>query len=213
MPSARNLIQEIESLRIRNPRRKGAFGDALRRLDPILAATRPILQKKRLTGVDREFVRYTPVALVACVEGYFKGLLCEFLNLGPPFLQNALTFKDLKVTLEGLVNTHTKSISVGELLSHALSISTLEDIDRNMTVILAKPFLKELKTVEGIPSKHVAQIPKLFETRHILAHEIAPNFSVTPKESFEYQLSVFAFMLATEHYIRHTVIPGLDRAA
>lgn len=211
--TSRDLFHEIKALRARNPRRTGPFGDALRRLDPMLEATRLLVERKRLTKPEKEFVRYTAVAAVACVEGYFKGLMCDLVNLGPPFLQNAVNFKEIRVTLEGLVGTHTRQVSVGELLTHTLRINNLEDIDRHMSIVLGKDFLKTLKSVQRIPSKYIACLVKTFESRHILAHEIAPNFKTTPSETFDQLLAVFALLLATEHYIQNTLLPGLKSAA
>ena len=203
---SRDLFREIQEVRTRNPRRKGPFADALRRLDPLTEATRSVLKKTRLSKAEKEFIRSTPVAAIALVEGYFKGLMCDLINVGPPFLQNAAEFKEVRVTLEALVGTHTREITVGELLIHPLRLNNLEDIDRNMSIVLGVEFLKILKSEESIPPKYLAGLKALFEARHILAHEIAPTYSTSAKDNFESLLCVFCVLLGTEHYIQHTVL-------
>ena len=171
-------------------------------------ATRSLLKKVRFSKAEKEFVRYMPVAAIALVEGYFKGLMCDLINLGPPFLQNAAEFKEVRVSLEALVGTHTREITVGELLTHPLRLNNLEDIDRHMSVVLGLEFLKTLKSEESLPAKYLAGLTALFEARHILAHEIAPDYKATPQDNFEFLLCVFCVLLGTEHYIQHTVLAG-----
>jgi len=209
---SRDLFREIHEVRSRNPRRKGPFSDALSRLDPLTETTRPLLKKSRFSKVEKEFIRYTPVAAIALVEGCFKGLMCDLINVGSPFLQNAADFKEVRVSLEALVGTHTREITVGELLIHPIRINCLEDIDRHMSVVLGLDFLKTLKSEESFPAKYLAGVTALFEARHILAHEIAPDYKTTPNENSEFLLCVFCLLLATEHYIQHTVLANPDDA-
>jgi hypothetical protein len=211
--ATRDLFAEITTLRTRNPRKKGPFDAALRRLEPLKRATHSVIKKKRLTTTEREFIRFTPVGVVACLEGYFKGLMCDLIDLGPPFLQNAVSFKEVKVTLEGLVRTHSRHVSVGELLTHSLRISSLEDINHHMSIVLGNDFLQILRTVPQIPAKELANVAKSFEMRHIVAHEIAHTFTITPDVAFEIVYATFAIIFATEHYVQNTLLAGEHGAA
>ena len=202
----RDLFREIQDVRARNPRRKGPFADALKRLDPLTEANREVAKKKRLSKAEKEFVRSTPVAAIALVEGYFKGLMCDLINAGPPFLENAAQFKEVRVSLEALVGTHTREITVGELLIHPLRLNNIEDIDRNMSIVLGQEFFKILKGDEGLPAKYLAGLAALFEVRHVLAHELAPDYKRTASENLESLLCVFCVLLGTEHYIQNTVL-------
>jgi hypothetical protein len=210
---ARDLFSEITTLRARNPRKKGPFDAAMRRLEPLKKATHSISKKKRLTVAEREFLRFTPVGVVACLEGYFKGLMCDLIDLGPPFLQNAVSFKEVKVTLEGLVKTQSRHVSVGELLTHSLRISSLEDINHHMSIVLGDDFLKTLRVVPQIPEKELANVAQSFEMRHIVAHEIAHAFAITPDVAFDLVYATFAIIFATEHYVQNTLLSGEHGAA
>jgi hypothetical protein len=198
--ASRNILKEITALRKRNLRGSAPYMVAMRRLRPTLDAIHLVASKKRTTVAEREFVRSVPLALVACMEGFFKHHAARLIDAGPPFLQNAQGFKDVRITLEGLVNTHTKRVTVGELLVHGMSISSLEDIDRIMSIVLGRPFLTTLKG-NGLTAEYISAIATVFRKRHILAHELAPGIRVDVETAKDEAYAVLAILLSANMYI------------
>lgn len=150
--------------------------------------------------MQRELLRYAPVGAIACVEGYFKGLVRTLVDLGSPFRDNIVNIKEVKLTLENLVGLHGGKATLGELIAHFISISNLEDIDRVMSVILGIDFLKQLKLDTALPDKALAGVKHAFELRHIVAHELAPNVRPSAEEAGNCVMYAYFLIMATERF-------------
>ena len=173
----RDYFAEIHDLRLRNPQRKGSFDAMLYRLEPLRSGMTGILKRKRLTVIQKEFIRYVPVGAIACVEGYFKGLIRDLIDIGAPYRDNIVNLKEIKLTLEGVVGLHGGKATLGEFVAHFVSVSSLEDIDKYMSTILGIEFLKKLKSKTGLPDKVFSGMARTFELRHIVAHATCPKGS------------------------------------
>ncbi len=82
MSRARDIIQEIADVRERRQ-----FGSAMAELPFRLLAL-----EQAFKSYDRkqiELARYFPVALVACIEGYFRMVVGDLIDSGEPYLTNA----------------------------------------------------------------------------------------------------------------------------
>ena len=73
-----------------------------------------------------ELLRYYPTALVACVESYFRLAIRELIDSGDPYLGNSrqLLRKD-GYDFDILMGLHGKTITIGEVISQQLSITSL----------------------------------------------------------------------------------------
>lgn len=196
----RDVLKEIAELRKRNLRGKSPYVVAFRRIRPVLDGLHLVSRKKAKTIADKEFVRGVPVSLVACMEGYFRHHAARLIDSGRPFLQNAGGFKDVRLTLDSLLSTHAKRVTVGELIVHGLKVSSIEDIDRMMSTILDRPFLATLKK-QGLENEAIAAISEVFRKRHIVAHELAPGLKIDSKKTLDEAYSVFALLLSSNMYI------------
>src|ERR1035438_2584178 len=95
--------------------------------------------------VRMEVARYFPIAAVACLEGYYKMVYADLVNAGAPYSDNAIAFSELRLGVKELLAVHRKQTSVGEMIAHQLPHNRLGDIDRNMTILTGKDFLKDLE--------------------------------------------------------------------
>jgi len=121
-------------------------------------------------------------------------------DIGTPFSNNIVNLKEVKLTLESLVGLHGGKATLGEFISHFISISNLEDIDRCMSAILGVEFLKRLKHDTELPDKAFAGVARAFELRHIIAHELAPNVRPSAEEAGNCVMYAFFFLLAAERF-------------
>lgn len=202
----RDYFEEIQALRSRSVRRKGPFAETLKRMDPLGRCTRELAHRVRLNVMQREFLRYAPVGAVACLEGYYKGLIRDLVDFGSPFRDNVANLKEVRLTLEGLVGLHTGKASLGEFVTHFIAINSLEDIDRAMSAITGVDFLNELKRETGINEKTLAGVARTFELRHIIVHELAPDIRPSPTEADECVMWSFFLILASENYWHERLI-------
>lgn len=137
-------------------------------------------------SVRSELLRYLPVAHVAALEGYFRLAYAELINHGDPYLSNASSFKDIKLSLDTVVQLHNERTTTGDFIAHFLPHNSPGDIDSNMSIILGESFRGALHqeqffpfdSDEGIPGKELDQalwdgLHELFQLRHIACHELA----------------------------------------
>lgn len=198
----RDYFAEIQDLRLRNPERKGSFDAMLYRLEPLHKSTNDLLKRRRLSVTQRELLRYVPVGAVACIEGYYKGIVRDLIDMGAPYRDNIVNLKEVKLTLEGLVGLHGGKATLGEFVAHFVCISNLEDIDKYMSAILGIEFLKQLKSETGLPDKVFSGVSRAFELRHIVVHELAPNVHPSPQEASDYAMWTFFLLMATERLLQ-----------
>ena len=87
---------------------------------------------------NEELLRYFPVAMVACMEGYFRLAMKELIDGGEQFLSRSETLfkRDLKVDFLMLKEVHGKSLTLGELIAHLTRCNNLSDINSNISTLL-----------------------------------------------------------------------------
>lgn len=218
MSRTRNIIQEIAEVRHRR-----LFGDSMAELSLRLRALERAFAK--YDRDDEELVRYFPVAIIACVEGYFRMAIRDLVDAGEPFLSNAEKVgPSLKIEFELLRAVHGKSVTVGELISHGVQLSRLEHIDSTLSALLGKGLLASLGTVTdrwehevmGKPSAPIvaepdavfADVARTFELRHIICHEIASAYTITGPEVERCFQSCVLFLRAADELVSETLHPG-----
>ncbi len=218
MGRTRNIIQEIAEIRERR-----LTGYAIAELPIRLFAIENAFKKHDKSA--RELTRYFPVALIACVEGYFRMAIKELIDAGDPYLSNAeKPASSIKLDFSVLRAVHGKTVTVGELVAHSVQLSRLEHVDTVLSSLLDLRFLDELRNVtdrwdyevRGNPSVPIlskpdqvfAGVARAFELRHIICHEIASAYEVEVDEVGFCIESCVAFLRAADELISETIHPG-----
>lgn len=218
MSRTRDIIQEIAEVRQRR-----RFGSAMTELPLRLFALERAFKDHDKSQV--ELTRYFPVALIACVEGYFRLAIKDLIDAGEPFLTNAeKPASSLKLDFSVLRAVHGKAITVGELVAHGVSLSRLEHVDGALSSLLGVGFLQSLRTttdrwaheVRGEPNTPIlskpdevfANVARAFELRHIICHEIASAYEIESNEVARCFESCVAFLRTADEFISETIHPG-----
>jgi hypothetical protein len=138
----------------------------------------------------RELCRYFPIALVALIEGYLKMLYRDLIDSGEPFLSNAKNFRDIRASLDALIETRKNTLSLGEFISEQLSHNSLGQIESNLGILLGQDFgfefTRRLKQDDAEAGHTVFQthlrrvLVELFRQRHVFCHELAPRAHADP---------------------------------
>jgi len=216
--STRDTVQEIADIRKRR-----RFGPAIVELSLRLQELEQALN--RCDRDNTELVRYFPVALVGCIEGYFRLVIKELIDAGDPFLTNAEKLASmLKFDFALLRAVHGKAITVGELVAHSVKLSRLEHIESSVTRLLGTSFLQEMRTVtdrwdhevKGNPATPIltnpdvvfARVSKTFELRHIICHEIASGYEITSDDVEQCFESCVLFLRAADESVAGVLYPG-----
>lgn len=146
---------------------------------------------------NSEILKYIPISTVACFEAFFKSVIKELVDFGEPYNKNITNFnqsRNIKLEFEIIGAIQTKSITVGELIGHLLSFNNFEDINSNLSIIIGKDFLDEMKNFKKESvfktanilnndkinrlSEIIQSVKETYELRHIFCHEFATNISV-----------------------------------
>lgn len=210
---SRDIRLEILEKRQRHIKRARRWQQYGRRMFSVIEALNAVTKDRSVhPQVRAEVARYFPIAAVACLEGYYKMVYADLINAGDPYSSNATAFSEVRLGVKELLAVYRKQISVGEIIAHQLPHNRLGDIDKNITTLTGKDFLKELQdrrnldalckeATERQPAHPFKLIERTFELRHIFCHELATK--VDPK-IWEIRDTCFAslcLMMATEYLL------------
>ncbi|MDH3062310.1 lysozyme inhibitor LprI family protein [Achromobacter insolitus] len=216
--STRDIIQEIADVRGRR-----LFGSSMAELPlRLFALEHAFAQYDRSNA---ELSKYFPVALIACVEGYFRMVVTDLIDSGEPFLSNAeKPASGIKLDFSVLRAVHGKSVTVGELVAHNLQLSRLEQVESTMSSLLGGDFKSGLSIikdrwaheVKGLPTEPIlsdpnqvyADVRRTFELRHIICHEIASAYEIDVEEIGRCFQSCVSFLKAADEFVSETLHPG-----
>ena len=217
---ARNIIEEIISIRERLPKTSKRFSQVFQRLMGIMELLEDIKESKIPQKSRSEILRYIPIGLVACCQGYFRSVFKNLIDYGSPYKENIkkrLTNKK-KLDNDTVLAITGKTITLGEFNSHSLPINNFESIDTIMTELLGEDLLEKLKTVkirgrrkllpqqkkfvetamQLIIKPNIEKIKKTFELRHIFCHELANKTKLSIAEAEDQLYSTFFFIFGVE---------------
>lgn len=218
MSRTRDIIQEIAEVRQRR-----RFGSAMTELSLRLFALEHAFKKHDKS--ENEMTRYFPVALIACVEGYFRMAITDLIDAGEPYLSNAeKPASSIKLDFSVLRAVHGKTITVGELVAHGVQLSRLEHLESVLSNLLGTGFLQALRTttdrwahetkgepvapILAKPDQVFADVARTFELRHIICHEIASAYEIESEEVARCFESCVTFLRAADEFISETIHPG-----
>ncbi len=140
MSRTRDFIREIADIRQRR-----RFGSTMAELPLRLFALEHAFKDHDKS--QSELTRYFPVALIACIEGYFRMAIKDLIDAGEPFLTNAeKPASCLKLDFSVLLANHGQAITVGELVAHGVSLSRLEHIESALSNLLGAGFFQALRS-------------------------------------------------------------------
>jgi hypothetical protein len=162
-----------------------------------------------------ELLRYFPIAVVATIDGYFRSRLAKLIDSGEPFLSNAVNAYPnvtLDTALAGAIAA--KTVSLGELLMHPITISGFDTLIQVVTKISGvADFLEELVKIKPTrldakeddrvirdPNATWAHLGRVFALRHILCHELAADLELNDGEIRGLLITSQQFMTASAQW-------------
>lgn len=218
MSRKRNIIQEIEEIRER-----GHYNTAISELSLRLSELERAFESYDKS--QHELTRYFPVAIIACIEAYFRLVIKDLIDAGDPFLSNAENLPSVtRLDFSMLRAIHGKEITVGELVAHGVQLSRFEHIDSAISDLLGKSFLAAIRTatnrwaheikdepsapILSNPNEVFSDVVRTFELRHIICHEIASAYLIEYDEISQCFASCVTFLRASNELISETIHPG-----
>lgn len=213
----RDFINEIVERRSRLPQ--------VRAMSLLLVRLSDLEQEfERRDELSDELMRYFPVAIVACLEGFFRELIRELVDHGPPYSDNLDKFDDSRIDMKALKAIHGRQITVGEFIAHQVSLSSFESLVSVMERLLGDDFLEKLKGIRSAWSLHLfgeettppmlgdapvafEGVKEAFRLRHILAHELATAYPITRAAVEGAFSATSAFIYAADELVSRLLYP------
>jgi len=135
----------------------------------------------------------------------------ELIDHGPPYRDNAARLEDLKFDVSTIMRMQMQSVSVGEMISHLASLSSIEDINRHMSTLLGTDYFDALKplglwrdqTFGSFHPRAWQDLSDVFHDRHIACHELNPRMKWTFRRVTDQWRVVQHLIEANEKLIRN----------
>ena len=188
----RNKIKEILAQKDREGDKSDRYSHLWSRMTKVLEGLEYLLgapEAKEEKG-SSELFRYVPIALTACIEWYIKRAIQDLVDAKQEYRQNIRRLTDSKFDLDAVLAIEGRTVTIGEFVTHAISISSRDDIDRHVSAILGEDFFTALKRVQfsqfvhdeekRLPETVFSTIANMMEMRHVYCHEIAEKPDIGP---------------------------------
>jgi len=215
MHRKRDYIEEILSAKSRLSKRSDRWTHYIDRAALIYRSYEHLKKDVHHSKEFRlELLRYIPIGLVACIQGYFRLVIRDIIDHGLPYQNNVNKLKDIKYDPQTVLAIFKKKISLGDFVSHLLLINSLKEINKYMSILLDLGFLKEVvvhvvRNSEGRKLVRIgsqadfifASIEKIFEFRHIFSHELCLKMKPKLKETEDFLNASIIFVHVTESFI------------
>jgi hypothetical protein len=158
---------------------------------------------KSMEGKDRDMLRFFSVSLVAIIESFFRLYIMEIVNRGEPYTTNSEdVINSLQIEFSLLKKLQDGTLTIGEFISRLVTISQLKDIDRIISTLIGKKFLKELQ----LDSKDISRdIDTLFKLRDKFIHEISDKGVMSRDRNLELLKSLKLFLRLSNLYLKKEI--------
>lgn len=192
------------------------------------SATRIIADRIRRNTSDGKLEDlHTPVFVFSVIESLVRASICDLVDNNPPILREEGQFfnSHLKsIKAEDLFYISASGISAGQLISHQIQFSRLEQVLAVMSKITKSDFPKLLKEVEDPFHKNdgsqpaiihdsdetFATISETFEYRNIVCHEWAGASLVCQLTSEEMLAHCYQFCDAFDVVTSRIIDPDIE---
>lgn len=166
----RDALAEIAAIKIRS-KYGSAFSELWERISAIDAAfeVQPV--------ADSESLRYFPVALVGCIEGYVRLRVRDLIDFGEPYFSNSAELaKNIKLDFSHLKAVQGNIVTVGELISHSIQLSRLDQVMSVFERLVGAEFRDSLTNAADIFGNDEARMGRILK-------EPESTFAAVPKHS------------------------------
>ncbi|MFL6273610.1 MAG: hypothetical protein ACJ74G_00250 [Blastocatellia bacterium] len=203
----RDIIEEIISKRKRLGRRRDPASIVyVRAINLFIAFDNLRSRPARERPLKLEMIRYFSVGIVSCLEGYFRLIIRRLIDHGPPYRENAAKLDDLRIDLPTITRMEASKVTVGEIVSHLVKLSSFEDINRHLSTLLMTKYFAALRpmpisnmgTFEEVHPRGWETLAGVFQDRHVACHELTPRAPWTFKRALEQWRVLLHIVEATE---------------
>ena len=217
----RDIVQEIISKRKRLGKRRDPASLVEVRAFGIFLAFDKLRSMPAKDREDRalkqEMIRYLSVGIVSCLEGYYRLIIRRLIDHGSPYRENAVKLDDLRIDLPTITKMEAAKLTVGEIISHLVKLSSFDDINRHLSTLLATEYFAALRpipisnmgTFEKVHPRGWETLATVFQDRHVACHELIPRVPWTFKRAIEQWRMLLHIVEANEALLKKLKVKKL----
>lgn len=172
------------------------------------------------------FVEFVPIRLVTTLEVFLRGVIAELVNGGQQYFERGERLaKGSKIDLTFAAHVDRRELTIGDFVAHAVSLNSIEAVVSSLDTLLdgfsaklrmAHPRWLEDKGDWPLPpivedyDLMMASLSRLFEVRHVLAHELPSSPVFDPAEASQLTTAAREFIEATDWVVveaLHDAVP------
>jgi hypothetical protein len=213
--SQRDILAEIADIKSRT-RYGSAFTKLWERISAIDIAFEAI------SPYDSEGLRYFPVAIVGCIEGYTRLRIRDLVDYGEPYFSNGgEMIKNFRLEFSHLKAIHGGAVTVGELIAHNIKLNGLDQVFFNFERLVGSHFKTLLVNATDLwgasegsqsailhnPENTFSKVSRTFEIRHIICHELT-SAQVNHFEMVSFMEESLRFIRALDSCLSSLLDPG-----
>lgn len=160
------------------------------------------------------FSEFIPIRLVTVLEVFLRGIIAELIDEKDIYFERAeKLLKGTKLDLTFAAHINRRELTIGDFVSHTVSLNSIESVISALDVLLVD-FPLKLKTSHPRWSEEADEWPlppimdnynrvieslnRLYEVRHILTHELPSSSPLDPKELPKLVTATKSFITATD---------------
>jgi uncharacterized protein YecT (DUF1311 family) len=227
----RNLVEEIQEIKSRSSAGNRIMVSHL--IEGMLCELNAINARstenendyllRSMKGIVGEFAIIRSVTIM---EVFVRSQIARLIDeLEGVALRSDAVLSHVKLSVDIVLALRGKTLSIGDVAGHVVSINKLSDIGGVMSKLLGVDFIDEIKSVhdrwevevekkEKIPiidnpGRVFSSIERLFEARHILVHELPDRDAHPELLPATWLPDVEKFVRACEWYVGERINPGV----
>ena len=171
-----------------------------------------------------ELLRYFPIALVACMESYFRLVIKDLVDSGEPYLSNSSgLLHPNQFDFDILKGLYGQTITIGDIISRYPPISNIGHVVKLMDDLMGCDFREKLRNVHDRWKVEIEESPKQsiirdihetfryversFQLRHVFCHETATAIDVGKEEIDRCVYHTSLFLKASDELVSQTLFP------
>ncbi|MEO9824140.1 MAG: lysozyme inhibitor LprI family protein [Paracoccaceae bacterium] len=177
------------------------------------------------------YVEFVPIRLVTTLEVFLRGVIAELVNGGQQYFERGGQLaKGSKIDLTFAAHIDRRELTIGDFVAHAVSLNSIKAVVSSLDTLLdgfaiklknAHPRWLEYKGDWPLPpivedyDVMMASLSRLFEVRHMLAHELPSVPVFDPAEASELTAAARVFIEATDWVVveaLHDAVPRTQLA-
>ncbi len=206
-----NIDKIINNSKARESRNRRPFNAFVDLFDATELALKEVSKLGASEATKETLLKSHLINAVTAVEVYYRDILDSVFRLCNPLVfENKLKkLHDHNYKINDLINIYVNRIHPLELVASNLSFQSVKNIDKTFTILLEKPFLKQVKQMKWrlkekpeieyeVTHNDIENLQSIFEERHQLIHNPNAHLTTSMYEIKEKMNSISLVIMASD---------------